>query len=363
MQRVLILGSGIAGLCCAKLLARQGCEVHLQGSLSVTAPIWVLNAVTCSLLADIWQLNPDAFWQGGYFLGDRQVCWGPSSDLERVYQPSIVVRGDQVAAHLQSYLLKDHLDLVHIHPNPWEILEEDFDWTLDSTGRTAALTPPLVVRVRHLCGHRCMISQEVLLNPTAPSSSCWVETVADGWLFLAPLSATQAVLQAMVPAQVVNSHLTLTSLLNQTRFIKPQIQKLLGKISIFAASPQYSDPFCGPGWLAVGDAAFSVDPMSGDGIGYTIRSAILATSILNSSASGFPIQDCLQHYSLRLRQTFVAHLRYCLQYYSAFFTSSVWQAEIKQMHQELDTLIDSGFQPEQYRYRLQQFSLASTLVD
>jgi hypothetical protein len=48
--RVLVFGPGVAGLCCAKVLACLGWAVEVWGAVSHVSPILVLNDVTCNLL-------------------------------------------------------------------------------------------------------------------------------------------------------------------------------------------------------------------------------------------------------------------------------------------------------------------------
>lgn len=100
---------------------------------------------------------------------------------------------------------------------------------------------------------------------------------------------------------------------------------------------------------------FSVDPISGDGTGYVMRGAILATSVIDAIASGLSSSDCLEHYTLRLERTFVAHLQQCLQYYLNGFTSSIWQGEIERMQkaQELFTQTKN----QNFTYSLKNFQL------
>ena len=62
----------------------------------------------------------------------------------------------------------------------------------------------------------------------------------------------------------------------------------------------------GDGWLAVGDAAGLVDPITGEGLYYAIRSADLAAKALLSEVSN--IAEKLQAYRRMLRRDFAADL-------------------------------------------------------
>ena len=64
----------------------------------------------------------------------------------------------------------------------------------------------------------------------------------------------------------------------------------------------------GDGWMAVGDAAGLVDPITGEGLYYAIRSADLAANALLSEAGGAP--ERLQAYRRMLRKDFSADLEF-----------------------------------------------------
>jgi flavin-dependent dehydrogenase len=62
----------------------------------------------------------------------------------------------------------------------------------------------------------------------------------------------------------------------------------------------------GDGWMAIGDAAGLVDPITGEGLYYAIRSADLAARALLSEIGG--LAEKLQHYRRILRHDFAADL-------------------------------------------------------
>jgi len=87
----------------------------------------------------------------------------------------------------------------------------------------------------------------------------------------------------------------------------------------------------GEGWMAVGDAAGLVDPITGEGLFYAIRSADLAASVLLSNIA--PAQ-CIARYRLLLRQDFgsdlemgsrLAHRFYCGRFLGGEVTDRIVQ--------------------------------------
>ncbi len=252
-------------------------------------------------------------------------------------EPSAVINGNLLIARLWENLLDKHHHQVQFQELPVSIdnlrarqLEEDA-WIVDAGGRQSAIAQQLGSGHRYSFGARCVLSQEVQLINSVEEDIYWIETVPEGWLFLAPLGNKKAILQAMVPLISGESSDLLAILIKQTRYIQDYIAELSASIAIFVAFPQILQPLSGKKHLAVGDAAFSVDPISGDGTGYAMRGAILATSVIDAIASGLSGSDSLKHYTLRLEKTFDAHLQQCLEYYLRGFTSSLWQREIKRM--------------------------------
>lgn len=133
----MVFGPGVAGLCCAKILARQGWEVDVWGNLSRASPILILNSVTYGLLGDIWQVGND-LWDGAHRLYERRIIWGAHGTLTRVREPSVVIRGDRLAERLLEHLMSDHAGQVHLAPFPgdtprieagaFQRAHQEFDW-------------------------------------------------------------------------------------------------------------------------------------------------------------------------------------------------------------------------------------------
>ena len=367
MKRALVVGRGVAGLCCAKLLARHGWQVVVSGSSPRSAPALVLNDITYDLLLDIWQAGDDLL-KGSYSLNERKTRWGQEGTVSTVVQPGVAIRGDQLIRNLLECLVKEHEREVHIDdssthlhklidPTSLSCSVHEFDWVVDASGRTSQIAQLLGVVKHNSFGQRYVIGLEVPLTKMDQRHTYWIEAVHDGWVFLAPLGRDKALLQAMLPAVPKEPLIAITDLLAQTQMIRTQVADASGPASVFIASPQITDPLWGSGWITVGDAAISLDPLCGDGTGYAIRGVILATSILNGLASGLLRSDCLHHYSLRLHKAFFSHLRECMSYYSIVFSSLAWKTEIERMK---NAFSNDKYHPadiESFRYGLKGFEL------
>jgi len=73
----------------------------------------------------------------------------------------------------------------------------------------------------------------------------------------------------------------------------------------------------GDGWMAVGDSAGLVDPLTGEGLYYAIRSADLAARALLAEVGDLPIR--MAHYRALLRHDFAANLEFGARLAQRFF--------------------------------------------
>jgi flavin-dependent dehydrogenase len=289
--------------------------------------------------------------------------------------PDAAIKGRQLVDFLLKCLCQDFPKLISVdcfsaYQGQWsnsdglQQIPKKFSWIIDASGRAAAISQRLGSGPSQAFGHRCVIAQEVILLKDCEETNYWIETVTNAWILLAPLGGQRALLQVMVPYILATPAQLLPHVLKQSLKIKQQISDLVGLPTTFSAFPQILPSLSGPigvsdaTWIAVGDAAFCVDPISGDGTGYAIREAILATSIINRM-SGNPAgnSDGLHHYSLRLRQAFLAHLQACMSYYSASFSTLSWDAEIGLMRKAFADHIFNQYQPQKWMQRLQGLEL------
>jgi len=108
-----------------------------------------------------------------------------------------------------------------------------------------------------------------------------LEAMENGWWYMVPLPSGKVVAVFMTDRDVfVNSHVDPTAYwLNMTRQ-SPMLSKLLERyhlennVMIRNAGTFCLDRMAGPGWLAIGDAACTFDPLAGNGILKAIQSGI-----------------------------------------------------------------------------------------
>ncbi|RDD60766.1 hypothetical protein [Ferruginivarius sediminum] len=294
---VTIHGRGPAGLTAARLLSRSGFTCRLAGPASAGGPTTLLNPGTCRLLGELWGIALDAL-PSRYRLRYRAVHPPAPESPAVVEQHSLVVEGAALGGFLEQRLFTEYPNI--------EAVEEDADadgWHLLATGRAlrdgALGTDIAVERVGRA---RCAA---VEVQPSAGFSAdrATFEAVPGGWLFLMPTGPKSAILQAQQDKPEPDTDLVIANLA-QSKAVRPLVGNLTTTPRTFEAMPRLSRPRAGSGWLAVGDAAMALPPVTGDGVGNGLRTAILATAVLRALRRGEPESAVLAHYERRLEQAF-----------------------------------------------------------
>jgi len=153
-------------------------------------------------------------------------------------------------------------------------------FVVDATGKTAAFA------TRH--GARKQLFDQLLgafvfFNCDAADTFTMVEACEDGWWYSALLPETGMVAAWMSDADVVKQRGVKTPAcwfeqLQKTTYTKHRLlpAKPLNAPTLHAAASHRLDRFAGDGWLAVGDAATSFDPLSSQGVLKALRTGALA---------------------------------------------------------------------------------------
>jgi flavin-dependent dehydrogenase len=154
-----------------------------------------------------------------------------------------------------------------------------------------------------------------------------IESAPDGWWYTALLPLRQRVVVYLTDADLAPKtlcskrdfleQLSLTTHISASlRAHNYAMQTEVGVKAVQANSARLAS-FTGPGWLAVGDAAVSFDPLSSQGILTALFSGLKAAEALNEKLSGgdvsgkgdFSSSDPLVDYSERLSMIYNAYLQ------------------------------------------------------
>jgi flavin-dependent dehydrogenase len=105
----------------------------------------------------------------------------------------------------------------------------------------------------------------------------------------------------------------------------------LSEVACLPSAPQMPDCIATQDGLAVGAAAFAMDPISGDGVGATLRSALLATAVCAEPTAGH-----ISHFVARHRRSFAAHLGHVTDHYSRLTRDPQWCLELRDTFQAVE---------------------------
>lgn len=300
-----IHGAGIAAQACCSLLRKFGCRVNTPASGAAQIPYLVINSVTATLIKDVFSV--DACSLGGWEISRRLVVSHTNKRISEVTEPALVVRSETLRflAGAESTLSS---------------LQGRDAWSL-----FAGELPPQGRPIQS--GKRAAWIFEASNTGAMDDHSTIFEFVPEGWFFWSPIAAGRGFLQLVLPRSEDDATEICLMLLKHTLVLKHVV--LLGECDPgpLPCAPVLHSQLTGPNWIATGSSALRYDPISGDGTGASLRSAILACAVLHSVFVGVDPESCLEYYSFRLRRAFCRHLRACESLYVAMGFNHAWAEE------------------------------------
>lgn len=302
---VVIIGAGIAGCTCAYLLHEKGISVQLVESqhrrntgysFSESIPpigLQNLNAVFGERL----ELKKKAvfkkaisFW-GASLPETKSFSLGIPSCALRVNRNDLVDELRDIVSNVGvevQFNAKTHIERGYVQPKDsmWHLSITDADGQktqiltptlIDATGRSRAVTRNFT-RVDHY--DRLYATAATILDPNGmtsllESNLSVVEAVHDGWWYAtSSLEASTRLIRFTDHSGVASSKppidANFAERLGETRFLREQLTLQEARmVSIErhgSASTTRLRNFSGLGWMAIGDAAATLDPLSSSGI-------------------------------------------------------------------------------------------------
>jgi flavin-dependent dehydrogenase len=349
-RRVLILGAGTAGLTCGRLLASRGWSVDIGCAPVKRGPMLLISDSNAALMVDLWEAN-DTLFTGTHPIRKRVVDWDVDAAQTIVVQPGVAMAAGDLAKRLTALATQAGLRLAASD----KLDPAAYDWVVNADGRANA--PP---KTQLAFGTRRAIVVSVKLSPRARTERCVIEAVAGGWLFLIPHGLGRGTLQLVSMELGVDLPDTLGILLERGRTISPLVEAVSSDSISFDAMPRVCISPCEAGRIAIGEAALALDPLSGDGVGNALRTAILAAATLDAVVEGAALRDCLGHYEQRVHEAACCHVRNCLDYYRRARPALSWSAEIDAMTVALNRF---GMNPEPFAFMLRNGRLTREATD
>jgi len=156
------------------------------------------------------------------------------------------------------------------------------DFLIDATGRSGAVVRRLGIKRmrfdRQVATLGCFVA-----NHDDADATLTVESTDQGWWYTCRVPHARRVVASITVTRACTQDWQAT--LRDTRHISELVRncRLAGPLVVRCASSARLERSCGPGWLAIGDAAASYDPLSSRGLTEALRSGIEAATLIGAS--------------------------------------------------------------------------------
>ena len=307
---VVIVGAGPAGAVTAINLAPFRRVLMVERRVEVAPRVGEsLVPAARRLFADMGLLESFLQEQHEPWYGNRSV-WGSSEPEERDFlrdpdghgwhldrprfESWLHTRAQERGAELLSPATLDGLQR---RDEAWIVrfktdkdpIEVTARFVIDAGGQSAPLVRKLGLRSRVLENLVCcyVYGRD---QATGARGLTYVEAVRNGWFYTAPIPQDRRILAFHTDADLHDKRHGVIEWLEEA----PELATLLtsvgfcpdGETFITSARSAVLDPAAGEGWLAVGDAAISFDPLSSQGLFNALFTGLAAAEAVDSYLNG-----------------------------------------------------------------------------
>lgn len=308
-RRVVISGSGVAAIACHALFRRFGWRTFSgqppASAGAQTVPFVALNELTWGLLRDVFGKTPPEPCGT-----DRRIVVNHSSaEVSTVRETRFVVPAEAVRFQEFMPLSEDAPADAHLVETADRADRKDAAAWLSSGSRVSWMRSARSLAVE---AERSLV----------------LEFVPDGWVFWMPTGARRGIVQWMLPDSAGGDDLC-AELWRTTKFIRKWAVPQGAWITrALPSSARIGQGLMSRDAARCGSAAMRFDPISGDGIGASLRSSILACAAVRYMAEQpGDVSLVSRHYESRMLRAFRDHIASCSQYYSAAGLSRRWGHE------------------------------------
>ena len=329
MMDILILGRSLASLTAAWILCEKGIQPIICGPSSRSMRRIALNASTVELIETLFGIHLAENESARWIHRRRMIGWGNKQDAPLEW-PSLAIEANALTADIDRTLVQRFGDQVTFATN-FPLQEQAL--VIDTIG-------PHHPRYRNPTGRLTFgrrAATACMLRTTRPFDEVLVERTADSWLFLLPAMMDCWTLYVVTAAQDPDPEDSIVKAIESSS-LRGEVADRTPAEPWHSVAPVLHHPLATKNRIRAGEAAFTFDPLCGDGAGYAIRSGVLASTV----AADVIHQELrgLEYYQFRLNRTFRAHLQACREYYAGWNTPD-WRHEVDSMRVGVAFLTDA----------------------
>ncbi len=196
-------------------------------------------------------------------------------------------------------------------------------WLVDASGRAASVARGLGATRRR---DGDLVALAAWIRSSDTDDRTLVEAVPEGWWYTARLPGQERVavlhVGAAEAAEILHDRQSWCRRLAETRWVRRVTREVGPAEGDLLEGPRGTDAagarldrFAGDGWMAVGDAALSFDPLSSQGLLDAIYTGHLAAGAVDAALDGDA--GAVTAYASRLESVRAAYLRHLRQAYRA----------------------------------------------
>ncbi|MFD0396555.1 NAD(P)/FAD-dependent oxidoreductase [Kitasatospora sp. NPDC127121] len=186
-------------------------------------------------------------------------------------------------------------------------------WLIDATGRRASLATRCGARRRRY-DRLVAVHLRLAPDPSDAEEASLVESVPDGWWYTAPHSPAHRLVTYFTDTDLAPTGLRATgTFLDRLAATRHTTERTRGRQALAGAAPRRCaahtarlEPTAGEGWIAAGDAAIALDPLSSQGVLTALYSGLCAGQAIDARLRGET--HAFDTYAARLGETFDAYL-------------------------------------------------------
>lgn len=267
----------------------------------------------------------------------------------------------QLGASAKLMRRTDGLFYFQITGNAGEVEHLQAAFVVDASGRTAHFASRMgaqKVRFDNLTG----IWRFYERSTPAADLSTLVEACENGWWYSALLPGNKLVVAFMTDSDLAQPNVQQAEKWEQGLIAVPHTQQRVaqaqsaGEIQVWPAASQYLDTLGGEGWIAVGDAATTFDPLSAQGIFKAMKSGIFGAYAALDYLAGKT--NALEKYEHLVRREYENYLEIRTRFYQQeqrWPHSTFWQRRHHWVTLSPNTVLVSAKEPNRNNQQTKYF--------